>query len=381
MEAIAMSETEQSLIKSYPLGTLYFYLTKGCNLRCRHCWITPKFQGDGQVHPSLPPELFRSIIEQAKPLGLSGVKLTGGEPLIHPHITELLDYIRSEKLRLTVETNGVACTPELAQSIASCERTFVSVSLDGKDAETHEWVRGVKGCFDGALSGIRNLVDAGLHPQIIMTLMRRNVDHMASMVRLAESLNAESVKFNVLQPTARGEHMHESQETLPIEKLVELGRWVENDLSKSTKLRLTFDQPMAFRPLGKVYGSSGTGCGTCGVLGILGVLGDGSYALCGIGETVPEMLFGHAETHRLEDVWRTSPVLTEIREGMPKAFKGICGQCLMRSRCLGSCLAQNYYSNKDLWAPFWFCQQAHARGLFPVSRLAGEPEDRAAAVA
>ena len=24
-----------------PLNTLYFYLTEGCNLRCRHCWLEP----------------------------------------------------------------------------------------------------------------------------------------------------------------------------------------------------------------------------------------------------------------------------------------------------------------------------------------------------
>jgi len=376
-----MSETEQTATATYPLNTLYFYLTKGCNLRCRHCWITPKFQGADQVHPSLEPDLFRSIIEQAKPLGLSSVKLTGGEPLIHPQITELLDHIRAEDLPLTMETNGVACTPEIAEKIKACKNPFVSVSLDGPDAETHEWVRGVDGCFEAALTGIRNLVKVDLHPQIIMTVMRRNVNHMTSVVRLAESLEAESVKFNVLQPTARGAQMHESRQSLGIEELVDLGQWVDKELSSSAKIRLIFDHPMAFRPLGQIYGSQRSGCGTCGVLGILGVLGDGTYALCGIGETVPEMVFGHARTDRLEDVWKNSPVLNEIREGLPKKLTGICGECLMRSRCRGSCIAQNYYSNKNLWAPFWFCEQAHTRGLFPVSRLVSEPEDRTAEVA
>jgi len=93
------------------------------------------------------------------------------------------------------------------------------------------------------------------------------------------------------------------------------------------------------------------------------------------------MVFGHAGTDRLEEVWNNNPVLKEIREGLPKRLTGICGDCLMRSRCRGSCIAQNYYSNKNLWAPFWFCEQARARGLFPVSRLAEEPEDKSAAVA
>ena len=28
----------------YYLGTIYFYLTEGCNLKCRHCWINPPFE-------------------------------------------------------------------------------------------------------------------------------------------------------------------------------------------------------------------------------------------------------------------------------------------------------------------------------------------------
>jgi hypothetical protein len=41
----------------------------------------------------------------------------------------------------------------------------------------------------------------------------------------------------------------------------------------------------------------------------------------------------------------------------------------MKEICLGSCLAQNYYGSKSLWEPFWFCEEALSRGLFPESRL------------
>jgi len=160
-------EKEQENHK-YPLNQIYFYLTEGCNLRCRHCWIAPKYQSEGNSYPALDLDLFKSIIEQAKPLGLTGVKLTGGEPLLHPEIYEILEYIRTEDLSLTVETNGVLCTAELAQKMAACTDPFVSVSLDGAEVETHEWVRGVEGCFEDALEGIRNLMDAGLKPKIIM---------------------------------------------------------------------------------------------------------------------------------------------------------------------------------------------------------------------
>jgi len=361
--------TDKTENRKYPLNQIYFYLTEGCNLRCRHCWIAPKYQGEGSSYPALDLDLFRSIIDQAKSLGLTGVKLTGGEPLLHPEIHEILEYIRTEDLRLTVETNGVLCTAELAQKMVSCKEPFVSVSLDGADAETHEWVRGVPGCFEDALKGIQNLAEVGLQPQVIMTIMRHNKDQMEPAVRLAERLGAGSLKFNILQPTARGEKMHESGEALSIEELVALGRWVENTLSASTPLRLHYDHPLAFRPLGKMFGENGDGCRVCGILGILGVLADGSYALCGIGEMVPDLIFGHATMDVLEEVWNNTRVLQEFREGLPQRLEGTCGDCLMKGMCLGSCVAQNYYRTKNFWAPNWYCEKAWNRGLFPETRM------------
>ena len=124
----------------YYLGIIYFYLTEGCNLKCKHCWIAPKYQTEKNVWPSLDFELFKDIITQGKELGLSSVKLTGGEPLIHPDIDKILDHIRKEKLRLTIETNGIKCTPEIVGKIKKCKDPFVSVSIDGVNAETREMI-------------------------------------------------------------------------------------------------------------------------------------------------------------------------------------------------------------------------------------------------
>ena len=366
---IDKDKAEKNENQQYPLNQIYFYLTEGCNLRCRHCWIAPKYQGEGDSGSALDLDLFKSIIEQAKSLGLTGVKLTGGEPLLHPQINEILEYIQTEDLGMTLETNGVLCTAELAEKMAACKDPFVSVSLDGANSETHEWVRGVEGCFDEAIEGLRNLVSEGLRSQVIMTIMRHNKNQLEPVVRLAESVGAASVKFNIVQPTARGEKLHDSGEALTIEELVDLGRWVETTLSDSSPLPLYFSHPMAFRPLGKMFGENGDGCGVCGISGILGVLASGSYALCGIGETVPDLVFGHGATNSLKHVWNNTPVLLEIREGLPSRLEGVCGDCLMNEICLGSCIAQNYYGSRSIWAQFWFCQEAQELGLFPETRI------------
>jgi MoaA/NifB/PqqE/SkfB family radical SAM enzyme len=60
-----MNENKQRMNnKGLPrLGQIYFYLTEGCNLACRHCWIAPKFDAQAKL-PALPVNLFeKAIIE------------------------------------------------------------------------------------------------------------------------------------------------------------------------------------------------------------------------------------------------------------------------------------------------------------------------------
>jgi SynChlorMet cassette radical SAM/SPASM protein ScmF len=201
--------------------------------------------------------------------------------------------------------------------------------------------------------------------------MRGNVGQVDAIVHMAEELEAASVKFNVVQPTARGEKLHKDQETLNIADLIELGRHVEQELAPKTKLKLFILYPQAFRALHRIAG--GDGCGVCGIFGILGVLASGHYALCGIGEQVPDLVFGEVGKDMLEVVWRENAILKALREGLPGRLEGVCSDCLMKHRCLGSCVAQNYYRSGSLWAPNWFCEQAEEAGLFPASRLGAKP--------
>ena len=286
--------------------------------------------------------------------------------MIHPDIEKIIDFINEEKFGLTIETNGVALTQNLIDKILQNKRRFLSISLDGVDAETHEWVRGVPGCFDASVENGKKMIKSGYRPQLIMSVMKHNAHQMEDLVRFAEKENFESVKFNLVTPTARGEKMHDSGETLSIEELIKLGAWVEKDLIPKSKIRVVYSHPAAFQPLGRVFSGK---MGRCGIFSIIGVLGTGKYALCGIGESVPELVFGHAAKDKLADVWNKNEILNSIRKGLPKDLKGICSDCLNKENCLASCIAMNYYRHHDLFAPHWYCEEAHKLKLFPKSRI------------
>lgn len=354
--------------RSFPLEQIYFYLTEGCNLSCRHCWISPKLETTGAQSATLSVSTFAKVIEEAKPLGLKSVKLTGGEPLLNPSFLDILNVVSREGLGLVVETNATLCMPEHAAAIKSaCEKPFVSVSLDGADAKTHEHIRGLKGSYESALRGIANLINEGIKPQIIFTVMRSNEHQVDSMARLAENLGAGSLKFNIVQPTERGRKLHLGNETPTVTELVALGRRVETSVSSSTILDVFFDHPAAFRSLSKI--SSARAPNVCGIKRIVGVLATGEYALCGIGASVKELTLGRVGVDSLADVWGNHPVLLTLRNALPGGLTGICRECLMKKMCLGHCVAQNFYRSRSLLAPFWYCEEAKAAGLFPNSRL------------
>jgi SynChlorMet cassette radical SAM/SPASM protein ScmF len=345
------------------LTTFYYYLTAGCNLACQHCWITPTFQKNGGTGGHLDFGLFRQSIEEGIPLGLKNAKLTGGEPLLHPQIEEILTHLHAKQLGINIETNGTLMTPKLAQLMRDTNVGFISISLDGAKASTHDPFRGVVGSFDGAVQGIQYLVEVGYHPQVIMSIHESNVNEIEALVRLAEKLGAGSVKFNLIQPTGRAAKM--GDEILTMSRLIEIGNWIEKEFYKEVSIPLHYSWPMAFWSMHRLANEPTS---SCAIHNILGVLATGHYAMCGIGVNVPELVYGHIEQKNLREIWSDHPVLQQIRSDVPVAFEGICGNCVAKETCLGYCVAENYFLTRSIKKPYWMCQQANEAGLFPASR-------------
>lgn len=349
-----------------PLGTYYVYLTAGCNLACKHCWLAPKFQPDGDTGGHLDYDLFALAIEEGLPLGLRHVKLTGGEPLLHPDFTRMVDLLREKELSLTIETNGTLLTSSMARYLGSKSTLgHISVSLDGASPDTHDAFRGVKGSFKKACQAIRYLVEVGYRPQVIMTLHKGNVHEIEALVQLAESMGAGSVKLGIVHPSGRGDLMAQRDQVLDFPRLIELGKWVSEYLQESSSIPLYYHWPMAFFSLKQLMAYAGY---TCNIFTILGILPSGHMAMCGIGTQVPNLCYGRLGEDRISDVWTSHPMLIDLRRKLPAELEGICGECVLRNRCLGSCVADNYHRSGRLTAAYWFCQEADERGFFPASR-------------
>ena len=356
-----------------PLRAFYLYLTSTCNLRCRHCWIAPEHAGGTPVPGTyIDLDLLRDAIHEAKTLGLGCAKLTGGEPMHHPQFREIAAMLTEEGISFNMETNGTLMTPELAQFLKKETKCwFASVSIDSSVAKEHDAFRGVKGAYDAALHGLDCLVAAGYdNCQVIMTIHRKNRHQMQDVIDLAVQHKARSVKFNPVTKTGRGIEMHEKGETIGFDEYLDLARYVNEELRPKAKVELFMSMPPALTPFNELWRTKGKAC-DCGVIGILGIIGTGEIALCGIGQTIPELVYGKLGETSIRDIWLNNPVIQGLRKDLADVanYPGICGNCIHARTCRTGCVANNYGYGGKLVSPPWLCDEAARRGVFPESRM------------
>lgn len=200
-QSMTPSEVLQQLKESglRPPGTLTLAVTGACNLLCCHCWVGA---GEAASHAHVPQRTLRLLLEEHAALGGSGVRITGGEPLCHPEWLELLRLSRSLDFKTVIlQTNAMLLREEHIDSLRELDFPgfSIQISLDGVAPRTHDLVRG-EGAFNGALNGIRKLVQAGLGKRIsfFFTEMRHNLGEIPELLEFADGMGIGSVSTGSL---------------------------------------------------------------------------------------------------------------------------------------------------------------------------------------
>ncbi len=348
----------------YLLSSLYLYLTGTCNLHCSHCWIAPVFSNGGDQ--GIPYEPLKNTILETVDLGLSSVKLTGGEPLLYPRFKELVLFLSKHDLSITIETNGMLLDDELALFLNDNNVSQISISLDSSDNKIHDSIRGRKGAFEKAVAAIKAAANRDYHCQVIMALQKKNAADLQNVITLCHELNAGSLKVNHLIPSGRAENIFSEKNNLELDELVEIYHSLGNEIQVPEELDVIFDLPPGFKPVEELKKGSLV---ECGILNILGILGSGDYSICGVGQVEESLRLGNIEKDSITHVWENNKTLIDLRDSLATRLTGVCGKCIFRFQCLGGCRANAYSVSGDLFAPYFLCSQLYEAGKFPLSRL------------
>jgi len=163
------------------------FITEKCNFRCAFCHVDQSRQ---EKLTDLPIESIKKIIKSAAPYHPS-FQLSGGEPLIHPDIIEIIKYIKKYNLVVGLVTNGFFLKDK-AQELIDAKLDFLAVSLDGPDKKTQK-KRGRVDSFNRILAGIEKFISLRgnkLFPNLRLAtvITHDNLDNFDQILPLAEKL-------------------------------------------------------------------------------------------------------------------------------------------------------------------------------------------------
>ena len=166
-----------------PVRDLRISLTDRCNFRCSYCMPAEVF---GEHYEYLPRaqiltfEEIERLTEIFYGLGVSKLRLTGGEPLLRRDLPDLVGRLRRAAPRadLTLTTNGYLLERS-ARELKSAGLDRVTISLDALDDETFKRLNGRGFAVAPVLAGIEAAQGVGLEPLKINCVVIKGVNEHA----------------------------------------------------------------------------------------------------------------------------------------------------------------------------------------------------------
>lgn len=144
------------------------------------------------------PAEFRDLLPQARAVGVRTVRFTGGEPLMHRDILELVGDGAAAGMRMSIITNGTLL-PTMAEPLATAGLAQAIVSIDGAAAASHDSIRNTPGLFDRAVAGMERARDAGVLIRVNTVVGPHNYSEMPALQKLLGALGVTQWELSALK--------------------------------------------------------------------------------------------------------------------------------------------------------------------------------------
>lgn len=185
-------------------------LTDKCNLRCVYCMPEDKVYENNLINDTLSFNDYKFIINGLSQVGIKKIKFTGGEPLLYPHLIELIKYAHYECNidDISITTNGIGLN-EIAYELKRSGLKSVNISLDSLKSYKYKSItRG--GNLTDVLKSINRCLELGIKVKINCVVIKRfNDDEVYDFIEMANYYPID-VRFIELMPLGEGEYFYEN---------------------------------------------------------------------------------------------------------------------------------------------------------------------------
>ena len=172
-------------------------LTEKCNLRCTYCMPEEGIPLRPQKFFMTTEEVF-SIASRFVEMGVTKIRLTGGEPMVHKNFEEILLKLAQLPVELTLTTNAVLLDNHLA-AIKEANIKSINISLDTLNRDRFKFITR-RDNYDKVIANIRLAISSGIKVKLNAVLMNGvNDDEIIDFVELSRQ-NDISVRFIEFMP-------------------------------------------------------------------------------------------------------------------------------------------------------------------------------------
>lgn len=313
-------------------------ITNRCNLYCKHCFNR---SGEDSIQ-ELPLADLLNLFVQMQEMGVTDIRISGGEPTLHPDFPAIVVGASQRGLRVSINTHG-QYTSRIRGQIADLEIDLFIISLDGL-RNANDFIRG-SGVFDRAVDTGAWLHDLGRPVTLGVHLCRSNANDVEGLIALAAELGVD-IKFAPLRPIGRArEHLHgEVLTSVDFYKAVQTITRLRADYP-GIRISTDFD---ILRPVAKSSGPPLPARTSCPAgRSMLNVHYDGYVFPCAFLVTPQrEFAAGHLHEAPLLTLWRESPLFLPFRT-LEKDAR--CRGCFAYGQtCVGGCVAMSYFTTGRL---------------------------------
>lgn len=185
-----------------PQMKVMLQITERCNLRCAHCFAESRESGNEMSLENIQKIIIPRFIESQ----VVKVTLTGGEPLTHPQVKEIVSSLLENNIGVSICTNGTLVDLKWVQGLPQRDNIHFNVSLDGFHVSSHGRFRGMTELtFAKLLQTICALGEQKLLNGILTTPNKyASIDEYVELCQFAKESGAKYVLMNPLSPFGRG---------------------------------------------------------------------------------------------------------------------------------------------------------------------------------
>lgn len=174
----------------FPLAN--WMITGKCNYNCLHCFNAAD---NAKLQSEFTMEEAEKLLDEMVECGITGLTITGGEPMIHLHFMDIVKSIYKHNIYIReLNTNGYFLTQEILDEIKAFEcYPLMKISFDG--VGHHDWLRNRKGAEEDALRAIKLCKANGFKVMVQTNVHRINVDSMLETAKLLDSIGVDKTRI------------------------------------------------------------------------------------------------------------------------------------------------------------------------------------------